>query len=150
MTFIRAALAALVIAIVAQPSALLAASQDGYGVGAFQGFTIDQQGNITGQFSNGASQTLGTIILANFPNVDDLDPQGDTLFLPTLESGVAQTGTPNQGGLGNIRSGSLELSTVDLAQQFVLLISSQRAFQVNSKIVTTADQMYAEAANLKT
>src|SRR5215467_7787303 len=134
----------------AQPSALLASSQDGYGVGTFKGFTIDQQGEITGQFSNGTSKSLGTVILANFANVDDLDPQGDTLFLPTLETGAAQTGTPNQGGLGNILSGSLELSTVDLAQQFVLLISSQRAFQVNSKIVTTADQMYAEAANLKT
>jgi flagellar hook protein FlgE len=133
----------------AQPSALLASSQDGYGVGTFEAFTIDEQGGITGRFSNGTSTTLGTIALANFANVDDLDPQGDTLFLPSVESGAAQTGTPNQAGLGSIRSGSLELSTVDLAQQFVLLISSQRAFQVNSKIITTADQMYAEAANLK-
>jgi flagellar hook protein FlgE len=132
-----------------QPSALLATNQDGYAQGSFTGLTIDDQGVITGQFSNGTTLALGTITLANFANADDLDPQGDTLFLPSAESGVAQAGAPGQGGLGNVISGSLELSTVDLAQQFVLLISSQRAFQVNSRIITTADQMYAVAANLK-
>jgi len=133
----------------AQPSALFGASQNGYGAGAFEAITIDSQGVITGRFSNGITTTLGTITLANFVNIDDLDPQGDTLFLPTPESGVAQTGAPSQGGFGSIVSGALELSTVDLAQQFILLISSQRAFQVNSRIITTADQMYADAANLK-
>jgi flagellar hook protein FlgE len=133
----------------AQPSALLATSQDGYGAGTFESITIDEQGVITGRFSNGTSTTLGTIALANFANIDDLDPQGDTLFLPTAESGAAQTGVPSQGGLGSILSGSLELSTVDLAQQIVLLISSQRAFQINSRVITTADQMYAAATNLK-
>jgi len=132
-----------------QPSTLFSASQDGYAQGSFTGLAIDAQGVITGQLSNGTSSVLGTIALANFANVDDLDPQGDTLFLPSAESGVAQTGAPNQGGLGSLVSGALELSTVDLAQQFVALISSQRAFQVNSRIITTADQMYADAANLK-
>jgi flagellar hook protein FlgE len=127
----------------------LAESQDGYGAGTFDSMSIDGQGVITGRFSNGTTKTLGTVALANFANVDNLDPQGDTLFLPTIESGGAQTGTPNQGGLGSILSGSLELSTVDLAQQFVALISLQRAFQVNSRALTTADQMYADAVNIK-
>ena len=133
----------------AQPSTLVAESQDGYGAGTFDSMSIDGQGIITGRFSNGTTKTLGTVALANFANVDNLDPQGDTLFLPTIESGGAQTGTPNQGGLGSILSGSLELSTVDLAQQFVALISLQRAFQVNSRALTTADQMYADAVNIK-
>ncbi|HEY3165603.1 MAG TPA: flagellar basal body rod C-terminal domain-containing protein, partial [Candidatus Binatia bacterium] len=73
----------------------------------------------------------------------------DTLLAPTLESGAAQTGLADQNGLGSIASGALELSTVDLAEQFISLISSQRAFQVNSRVITTADQMYAVAAQLK-
>jgi flagellar hook protein FlgE len=132
-----------------QPSALLSTSQDGFAQGSFMGFTIDAQGVISGKFTNGTTQTLGAITLANFANVDDLDPLGDTLFSPTFESGAAQTGAAGQGGLGNILSGALELSTVDLAREFVSLISSQRAFQVNSRVITTADQMYATASNLK-
>jgi flagellar hook protein FlgE len=132
-----------------QPSTLFSASQDGFAQGSFTGFTIDAQGVITSRFSNGTNAVLGTIALANFADIDDLDPQGNTLFLPTAESGSAQTGLPSQGGFGSIVSGALELSTIDLAQQFVSLISSQRAFQVNSRIITTADQMYADAANLK-
>jgi flagellar hook protein FlgE len=132
-----------------QPSALLFSTQDGFAQGAFRGFAIDGQGVITGQFSNGTTRALGAITLANFANVDGLDPQGNTLFASTTESGTAQSGAPGQGGLGNIVSGALELSTVDLAQQFVSLISSQRAFQVSSRVITTADQMYTVAANLK-
>ena len=117
--------------------------------GTFTELTIDDQGNVNGNFSNGTSQVLGVVALANFNNVDDLDPAGDTLLSPTLESGVALTGVANQNGLGGLVGGTLELSTVDLAKQFVALISSQRAFQVNSRVVTTADQMYVIAAQLK-
>jgi flagellar hook protein FlgE len=133
----------------AQPTFLSSISQDGFAQGSFVDMSIDPQGLITGRFSNGTNQVLGGIILANFANVDDLDPLGDTLFAPTLKSGGAQSGVPDQNGLGSVTSGTLELSTVDLAKQFVSLISSQRAFQVNSRVVTTADQMYAVAAQLK-
>lgn len=133
----------------AQPSFVYAATQDGRAAGAFTGLTIDDLGNVLGRFSNGATQTLGTITLANFNNVDDLDPMGETLFSPTLSSGAALTGSAGQNGLGALVSGTLELSTVDLAKQFVALLSSQRAFQVNSRVVTTAEQMYAVAAELK-
>ncbi len=131
-----------------QPSALLSASQDGYAQGAFRGLTIDSQGVITAKFSNGTTRALGTFTLASFANVDDLDPKGDTLFAPTDASGAAQSGAPGQGGLGNIMSGALELSTVDLAQEFVSLIVSQRAFQATARVISTADQMAAVASNL--
>jgi flagellar hook protein FlgE len=131
-----------------QPSALLSASQDGFALGAFNGFMIDRQGVITAKFSNGTTRVIGAVALANFANVDDLDPQGDTLFVSTAESGAAQSGAPAQGGFGNIMSGTLELSNVDLAREFVALISSQRAFQLNSRVITTADQMYTVATNL--
>ncbi len=131
-----------------QPSTLLSANQDGLPQGAFIGFTIDGQGVITAKFSNGTTRSLGTITLANFANVDDLDPQGNTLFAPTAESGPAQSGAPGQGGLGNVMSGALELSTVDLAQEFVSLIVSQRAFQATARVISTADQMTTVASNL--
>jgi flagellar hook protein FlgE len=132
----------------ARPSSLLALTQDGVGAGALNGISIDAQGNINGRFTNGTSQVLSAIALANFANVDDIDPLGDTLFAPTFESGAAQTGAPGQNGLGGIVAGTLELSTVDLAREFVALLALQRAFQVNSRVVTTADQMYAIAAQL--
>jgi flagellar hook protein FlgE len=132
-----------------QPSVVSASSQDGFAEGSLAGFTIDSQGVVTARYTNNTTTELGTIALANFFNVDDLDPHGDTLFLPTLESGAATIGVPDQDGFGSIVSGALEMSTVDLAEQFVALISTQRAFQVNSRIITTADQMYAEAVNLK-
>ena len=131
------------------PSALFSARQDGFAQGVFSGLTIDAQGVITGKFSNGTTRVLATLTLANFANVDGLNPVGDTLFSPTIESGAAQTGAAGQDGFGNILSGALELSTVDLAREFVALIISQRAFQVNSRIITTADQMYSVATDLK-
>ncbi|HXG51835.1 MAG TPA: flagellar hook protein FlgE [candidate division Zixibacteria bacterium] len=133
----------------AGPSALLAAVQDGSAPGALIGVQIDAQGLVSGRYSNGARQVLGALVLADFANVDDLEPIGETLFAPTARSGAARTGAPGQGGFGDIVSGALEQSGVDLAMEFVSLIGSQRAFQVNSRILTTADQMYAEAARLK-
>jgi flagellar hook protein FlgE len=133
----------------AQPSALLAAQQNGFASGTLTAIAIDGQGNVNGKFSNGTSQILATITLANFNDVDDLDSLGSTLFAESFESGAAQNGTPGQNGLGSIVAGTLELSTVDLAREFVALLTLQRAFQVNSRVVTTAEQMYAIAAELK-
>jgi flagellar hook protein FlgE len=130
-------------------SFVFSAAQDGFPQGSLNGLAIDGQGIITGQFSNGQSQALGGLILANFASVDDLDPLGDTLLQPNFESGPAQTGVPGQSGLGSIVSGTLELSTVDLAEQLVSLITSQRAFQANARVVSTASDMYAVAAELK-
>jgi flagellar hook protein FlgE len=111
--------------------------------------TVDSQGNVNGQFTNGLTQQLASITMANFNDVDDLDPLGNTLFAPNFESGAALAGTPGQNGFGSLVAGSLELSTVELAREFVSLISLQRAFQVNSRVITTAEQMYSIAAELK-
>jgi flagellar hook protein FlgE len=132
-----------------QPSFVFSAQQDGSPQGFLTSINIDGQGVITGRFSNGQSRALGGIVLANFTNVDDLEPLGDTLFQPTIESGPAKTGVPDQNGLGSIVSGTLEMSTVDLAEQFISLITSQRAFQANSQVVSTASEMYAVAVELK-
>jgi flagellar hook protein FlgE len=133
----------------AGPSTLFSVAQNGSPQGELTTIDIDAQGIVHGLYSNGSSRVLDTIQLAHFANADDLDAFGDTLFLQTLESGTAQVGPAGTGGRGNIASGTLELSTVDLAAEFVTMIASQRAFQMNSRVITTAEQMYSVAAELK-
>ncbi len=133
----------------AQPSFLFSFDQDGYAAGTLNAVSVDSQGNVNGQFTNGLTQQLASITMANFNDIDDLDPLGNTLFAPNFESGAALAGTPGQNGFGSLVAGSLELSTVELAREFVSLISLQRAFQVNSRVITTAEQMYSIAAELK-
>jgi flagellar hook protein FlgE len=123
--------------------------QDGTGAGALVGIDIDQQGIVTGRFSNGSARTLYRVALADFASVEGLLPVGNTLFAQSSESGNALIGAPGTGSFGTVVSGGLELSTVDVTQEFVSLIASQRGFQVNSRVVTVADQMYEEVANLK-
>jgi flagellar hook protein FlgE len=133
----------------AQPSTLNNLVQDGRPQGDLKSIDIDAQGNVRGLYSNGVSQLIDTIQLAHFVNPDDLDPFGDTLFLLTLDSGAPQVGLAGSGGRGDIVSGTLELSTVDLAEEFVTMLASQRAFQMNSRVITTAEEMYSVAAELK-
>jgi flagellar hook protein FlgE len=133
----------------AQPSAVSLIQQDGTGAGALVGIDIDQQGIVTGRFSNGSTRALYRVALADFASVEGLLPVGNTLFAQSSESGSALIGTPGTGSFGTVVSGGLELSTVDVTQEFVSLIASQRGFQVNSRVVTVADQMYEEVANLK-
>ena len=133
----------------AQGSAVSISQQDGYSSGALSGITIDARGLLTGQFTNGGLVPLYQIALANFPSPAGLAGVGNNLFAQSFESGNALTGAPGTGGFGTLLSSGLELSTVDISQEFVNLISAQRGFQVSSRIVTVADQMYDEAANLK-
>jgi len=123
--------------------------QDGSPRGSLQSVDIDQDGLITGQFSNGTLRTLGAVMLANFANPAALERQGDNLWVQTLNSGEPVINRPNQGGLGKIESGALEQSNVDLANEFVKMINYQRAFQANSKTISTTDQMLAELIALK-
>ncbi len=122
---------------------------DGYEMGSLESFSIDNGGVITGSFSNGLTRALGQIAVANFSNPSGLTKQGDTLFAESQNSGMPQIGTAASGGRGKISSGTLEMSNVDLAEQFTDMITTQRGFQANSKIITTADQMLQELVNLK-
>jgi flagellar hook protein FlgE len=133
----------------ASPSAVLALGQDGAPQGTLTRISIDEQGRINGEFSNGRQQVLGQVALAMFHNTEGLDAIGDSLFAATVDSGAASTGTPGDGGRGGLLSGALEASNVDLAQEFVNMILAQRSFQLNSRIITVADQMYTVASGLK-
>ncbi|HEY2988410.1 MAG TPA: flagellar hook protein FlgE [Candidatus Binatia bacterium] len=133
----------------AVPSAVFGLTQDGAASGTLSRIEIDLQGNITGQFSNGRTQILDRVALANFRNPAGLDAIGDSLLAVSQDSGAATIGIAGQGGLGAVLSGALEMSNVDLPQEFVNMILTQRAFQINSRIITVADQMYTVAAGLK-
>ncbi|RLB16324.1 MAG: flagellar biosynthesis protein FlgE [Deltaproteobacteria bacterium] len=124
-------------------------SADGYGAGDLQGVDVDVDGVITGVYSNGQLIPLYRVALAKFQNVQGLRKEGGNLYRETRESGDAITNRPGTNGLGSIAPNSLEQSNVDIANEFVKMITTQRGFQANSKIITVTDQMLAELINLK-
>ena len=126
-----------------------ATSQDGSGMGSLQSFSMSPDGTLVGVFSNGLKQPLGQIALANFNNPPGLEKVGDSLYRTTANSGTAQLGVAGTGGFGQLDSGMLEMSNVDLAQEFTNLIIAQRGFQANSRVITTSDQILQELVNLK-
>jgi flagellar hook protein FlgE len=124
-------------------------NSDGSSAGVLSSYTVSNAGQIVGVFSNGLKQTLGQVALANFNNVNGLEKIGDSMFRSTVNSGLAQVGSAGSGGLGLITSGALEMSNVDLAQEFTNLVIAQRGFQANSRIITTSDEILQELVNLK-
>jgi flagellar hook protein FlgE len=123
--------------------------QDGYASGALQSFAIGSDGSITGTFSNGRADTLGTLRMANFSNPAGLLRMANNLFRDSANSGIPIIGTAGTGGRGMIAPGSLEGSNVDLADEFTRLIVAQRGFQANARVITTSDEVMMEAVNLK-
>jgi flagellar hook protein FlgE len=134
---------------VAAPSSTSTTSQDGAGSGSLVNFSIGSDGTITGSFSNGKTQALGELAVANFANPDGLQLIGNTDFAPTLASGAAVAGVPGTGGLGTISGGALEESNVDIATEFANLIVAQRGFEADAKAVTTFDQITQDTIALK-
>ena len=124
-------------------------ASDGSAAGILSSYTVSNTGQIVGVFSNGMKQTLGQLALANFNNVNGLEKIGDSMFRSTVNSGLAQVGAAGSAGLGLITSGALEMSNVDLAQEFTNLVIAQRGFQANSRIITTSDEILQELVNLK-
>lgn len=123
--------------------------QDGYTTGTLQSISVDNSGIVTGAFSNGLTKSLAQVALATFQNPAGLAKSGGSLYKVSNNSGDAQIGTSGNGGRGMIKPGSLEMANVDLAQEFTDMITTQRGFQANSKIISTTDQMLEELVNLK-
>lgn len=124
-------------------------ASNGYGAGALQGIDVDTDGVITGSYSNGQLLPLYKLSLANFQNLQGLFKEGGNLFRETRVSGAPVINRPGTAGLATIAPNSLEQSNVDIAAEFVKMITTQRGFQANSKIITVTDQMLAELINLK-
>lgn len=124
-------------------------TQDGYSSGMLQRMAIDKDGLISGIFSNGKDLTLGQVLLADFTNSGGLSSEGNNLYKETYDSGQPLIGAAGSSGRGLVQASTLELSNVDLAREFVDMISAQRGFQANSKIITTTDEILSELVNLK-
>jgi flagellar hook protein FlgE len=123
--------------------------QDGYGLGYLEDFRIDQSGIITGIYSNGTNRALGQLALAGFVNPGGLEKAGDNTFVVSINSGEPLIDPPGAAGKGSIIAGTLEMSNVDLAEQFTDMIVTQRGFQANSRTIQTSDQMLQEVLTLK-
>lgn len=128
----------------AAPSQLSVISQDGSGVGTLEDFTVLEDGTVVGVFSNSLQRNLSRIALAQFSNPNGLEEVGGNLYRVTDSSGTAMVGHPGIGGLGQIMSGTLELSNVELSQEFISLIAASTGFTANSRVMTTSDRLIQE------
>jgi len=133
----------------AQSSDIIASTQDGWASGSVADVSVSDEGVVTARFSNGQSREIAQVGLASFANEDGLERMGDGLFASSRASGEALLGAAGEGSRGSLSAASLEASNVDLGNELVTLIAYQRAFQANSRTVTTADEMLSEIANLK-
>jgi flagellar hook protein FlgE len=133
----------------AAPSATVFLSATGYGAGDLQGIEIATDGGIDGHYTNGQVIPLYRVALARFQSNQGLFKAGKSLFMETRASGPPIINTAGTAGLGEITPNALEQSNVDIATEFVKMITTQRGFQANSKIITVTDQMLAELINLK-
>ena len=124
-------------------------SQDGLESGSLVSFNVNVYGQVIAVFSNGLNRTLGQLALAKFVNPGGLLRMGENLYSVSTNSGTAQYGTPGQDGRGLISAGYLEMSNVDLAQQFTNMITAQRGFQANSRVISASDELLNELVNLK-
>ncbi len=129
-------------------SNILSISQDGTGVGSVQSISIGTEGKITALLSNGQQSELGQLAMASFSNQEGLARLSGNIFSSSTASGAAVIGRPESGVLGSIKSGTLELSTVDIASEFVKIITLQRGFQASSRIITTINQLLNEIIQL--
>ncbi len=130
------------------PSTAIISSQDGFAAGKLSSLEIDNTGVFTGVFSNGVTKTLGKLVLASFNNPGGLQKNGKNNYLESANSGVAVVGEAGTNIQGDISSGFLESSNVDLAQEFANIITTQRGFQANARIITSTDTLLQEVVNL--
>ncbi|MCG8591554.1 MAG: flagellar hook-basal body complex protein, partial [Proteobacteria bacterium] len=132
----------------AEDSTVNSFDQDGFAPGTLSAISMGLDGFIAGQFSNGEIINLAQVALADFPNVEGLLSIGNNNLIESPNSGQPLFGEPQTGGLGSTNSGSLEQSAVDLAAQFVKMIINQRAFQANTRTVSTTNELLANLVSL--
>jgi flagellar hook protein FlgE len=129
-------------------SAATASNQDGFNSGVYNGFSVDSSGIITANFSNGQKQTVGQVAVATVANNEGLTVTGNNNYMTTAASGQANVGTAGTGSRGTITDSALELSNVDISSEFADLIVAQRAFEANSKTVTTFDTVTQDTLSM--
>jgi flagellar hook protein FlgE len=132
----------------AAASSNTANSQDGFTSGVYQSFVVDSSGVITAQFSNGRTSTIGQLAVATVANTAGLTASGGNNFMTTAASGLATVGVAGAGGRGTLDDGALEQSNVNISTEFSNLIVAQRAFEANSKTVTTFDTISGDVLSM--
>lgn len=130
-------------------STLAMARQDGRPAGTLQSFSLAKDGTLVGSFSNGATEAIARIAIGSVVNPGGLEKAGGSTYRTSINSGDVTLGAAGSGGLGALMGGSLEMSNVDLSQEFTNLIVAQRGFQANARIITTSDEVLQELTNLK-
>jgi flagellar hook protein FlgE len=123
-------------------------TQNGFTTGQLSTVSIDPTGVVSAVYTNGRSTELGQLALANFPNPQGLKQLGNTNWAETFTSGTSVSGTAGSAGFGDIQSGALEASNVDLTTELVNMITAQRAFQANAQVITTANQLSQTVINI--
>lgn len=129
-------------------STVISQDQNGYGAGNLTNVGINEEGIVIASYSNGEQVKISQLVLAKFSNPGGLEMKGSNMYIGTDASGPARSGIPGP-ELGSIFTNSLEQSNVDMGQEFVKMITTQRGFQANSKIITTVDELLGELINLK-
>ncbi|PIE62798.1 MAG: flagellin biosynthesis protein FlgE [Desulfobacter postgatei] len=122
---------------------------DGYPAGDLTGIGVESSGLVSGTYSNGQELALFMIALADFNNVNGLESEGGNLYSATRDSGTAITNKPGENGLGSLSSYALEMSNVDISEEFVSMIELQNAYDANAKIITTVDEMMSTVIGMK-
>jgi flagellar hook protein FlgE len=130
-------------------SAIGSLTQNGYAAGSMTGYTINNDGTITGSYSNSQTQLLGQIVLSSFANNEGLKSEGDNVWSASAASGQPITGVAGSGGLAKMTSGALEASNVDTSKELVNMIVAQRNYQANAQTIKTEDQILNTLVNLR-
>ena len=133
----------------ASTSAIKSLTNDGYASGLLKSLSVSSDGSISGFFTNGQTSQIARVSLADFSNPWGLKRMGSNLFGETLTSGPAITNIPGASGMGDITSNSLEMSNVDIATEFINMITAQKAYQASARVITTTDTLNQELMNLK-
>lgn len=131
------------------PTTVSAVKQDGYTTGNLQDLSIDEYGMVEGSFSNGTSRTLAQIMLVDFTNPGGLMRLSDSVYTISSNSGDPVFGAPGSQSASRLKPGALEMSNVDLASEFTQMITTQRGYQANARVITVSDTMLEELVALK-
>jgi flagellar hook protein FlgE len=128
----------------ADESSLAVSRQDGSAPGTLTSYIVGENGRISGVFSNGITRDLGQIVLARFANPTGLEQKGENMFAAGVNSGLPVIGRPNEQGIGSIIAGAQELSNTDIGGNLIDLILASTMYRGNTRVITTAQQMFDE------
>lgn len=130
------------------PSTTIFQTQDGWTSGSLRALTVGQDGILSGVFTNGQVKNIAQVTIAKFTNPAGLTKMGRNMFAESSDSGQPAVGSPGTSGRGKILANSLEMSNIDLADEFVKMIAAQRGFQANTRVITTSDGLLGEVMNI--